>query len=208
MAGLRDRKKQEARHRIITAAAALIAEQGLDVTTMEEIAATANVSVGTVYNYFGTKSALLLAGIQEDTDLMLEAGRAVLDDPDPDPLTAIKRLSHIYLDELTSWDRRLLREVMIAAVESMGGGELSAELARQDQRLIEQMAQLLAHYHDQGKLAQQVDPLEAVMVLFAVFALQLFMFLSFAPNQISDLHTQIDRQLELVFTGIAKANSE
>ena len=90
----------------------------------------------------------------------------------------------------------------------MGGGELSAELARQDQRLIEQMAQLLAHYHDQGKLAQQVDPLEAVMVLFAVFALQLFMFLSFAPNQISDLHTQIDRQLELVFTGIAKANSE
>ena len=96
MAGLRDRKKQEARHRIITAAAALIAEQGLDVTTMEEIAATANVSVGTVYNYFGTKSALLLAGIQEDTDLMLEAGRAVLDDPDPDPLTAIKRLSHIY----------------------------------------------------------------------------------------------------------------
>ena len=48
--GLRDRKKQEVRRRIIAAAADLFTTPGLDATTMEDIAAAADVSVATVYN--------------------------------------------------------------------------------------------------------------------------------------------------------------
>jgi AcrR family transcriptional regulator len=204
MAGLRDRKKREARHRIIIAAASLVAENGLDETTMEDIAGAADVSVGTVYNYFGTKSALLLAGVEEDTDRMIAAGQAVLDNPGPDPAEAARRLSHVYLDDLVSWDKRLLREVMVAAFERVDGRELTAELARQDERLIEQMASLLHHFHQDGMLGHGVEVMEAVMVLFSVFALQLFSFMNLEGAEVSHLYAQIGRQIELVFAGIGR----
>ena len=111
MTGLRERKKREIRHRMIETAARLFAERGIDATTMEEIAAAADVSVGTVYNYFGTKNRLLLAGIEEDTDAMIASGSAVVEAPGPDPIAATQRLLGAYLDHFTGWDRRLLREI-------------------------------------------------------------------------------------------------
>ena len=49
MTGLRDRKKQEVRQRIIAAAAALFAARGLDGTTMDEVAAAALEAVKAGY---------------------------------------------------------------------------------------------------------------------------------------------------------------
>ena len=150
MTGLRDRKKQEARRRIIEAAASLFASDGLDTTTMEGIAAAADVSVGTVYNYFGTKNALLLAGVAEDTELMVADGAAVLSRPGTNPVKAVQRLMGGYLDHLLSWEPAFLREVLAAALERSGGEALTAELAQMDQRLIEQLTALLTGFHDRG----------------------------------------------------------
>jgi AcrR family transcriptional regulator len=204
MTGLRDRKKRELRHRIIQAAATLITDQGLNETTMEEIAAASDVSVGTVYNYFGTKSALLLAGVEEETENMLAAGAATLASPGTDPEAAVKRLLRVYVDDFAAWDPRLLREVMGAAFQRIGGEDITSELAQLDQRLLEQMMTLLSHFHGKGQLADGVEVLEATMLLFSVFVLQIFMYMSLESFEISDLHEQVDRQIELVFTGINK----
>jgi AcrR family transcriptional regulator len=202
--GLRDRKKQQARHRIIRAAAELFAEKGMADTTMEEIAASSDVSVGTVYNYFGTKNALLLAGVEEETEKMISAGMATLAHPGDDPLAAVKRLIHVYLDDFSAWDPRLLREVMGAAFSQTGGEDLTSELAQLDQLLLEQMMVLLSHFHTQGKLAHGVQVHEATLLVFSAFFLQLFMFMSLEDFEISDLYEQVDRQIELAFAGIHK----
>ena len=57
--GLREAKKREVRRTIVTAAVALFEERGFEGTTMEEIAAAANVSRPTVFNYFSQKEAIL-----------------------------------------------------------------------------------------------------------------------------------------------------
>ncbi len=57
--GLREAKKREVRRTIVTAALALFEERGFEGTTMEEIAAAANVSRPTVFNYFSQKEAIL-----------------------------------------------------------------------------------------------------------------------------------------------------
>ncbi len=208
MTGLRDRKKQEQRHRIIQAAAALFAEQGLDSTTMDDIASAADVSVATVYNYFGTKGALLLAGVAEDTEAMVSAGQAVIDQPGPDVVAATQRLARIYLDDLTTWDRRLLREVLSAAYQRSGEPELTEELVRMDQRLIEQMMLLLSHFHAEGALADGVEVHEATTLVFSVFVLQLFMFMSLDDFTASDLYEQVDRQIQLAFAGINRESDQ
>ncbi|ATB34468.1 TetR family transcriptional regulator [Melittangium boletus DSM 14713] len=53
--------REEARATILDAAEQVLAEQGLASTRMEDIAARVGVSVGTLYNYFEDRQALLQA---------------------------------------------------------------------------------------------------------------------------------------------------
>lgn len=53
------RKKEETRRKIVDTAMALFKQQGVDATTMEQIAAEADIAKGTLYNYFPVKEAIL-----------------------------------------------------------------------------------------------------------------------------------------------------
>ncbi|HJN52439.1 MAG: TetR/AcrR family transcriptional regulator [Pseudomonadales bacterium] len=55
----RERKKQETRYRILAVAGELLASQGFESTTLDQIAESADVSKATFYNYFPNKDALL-----------------------------------------------------------------------------------------------------------------------------------------------------
>lgn len=54
-----ERKKEETKKKIIAAAMRLIKEQGLEATTMEQIARDADIAKGTLYNYFPVKEAII-----------------------------------------------------------------------------------------------------------------------------------------------------
>jgi AcrR family transcriptional regulator len=75
--GLRDRKKTRRRAEIIAAAKELFARQGIDSTTMADIAAAAEISAPTVFNYFGSKDGILIAMIDEGTSEARESDRAL-----------------------------------------------------------------------------------------------------------------------------------
>ncbi len=64
--GLRERKKLRTRANLISTAAELCQRQGYDNTTVEQIAAAAEVSPRTFSRYFPTKDAVVIA-IVEDT---------------------------------------------------------------------------------------------------------------------------------------------
>jgi len=60
MTDLRNKQKQKRKEAIIEAAKELIAEKGYRNTNIEEIAEKAEVGPATVYNYFNSKSGLVL----------------------------------------------------------------------------------------------------------------------------------------------------
>lgn len=63
--GLRERKKRETRRLLAEIATRMFAERGFDAVRVSEIAAKANVSDKTVFNYFPTKEDLILEGREE-----------------------------------------------------------------------------------------------------------------------------------------------
>ncbi|MEU5398653.1 TetR family transcriptional regulator [Streptomyces sp. NPDC005963] len=68
--GLRERKKVKTRLAIRKETYRLIAEQGYEATTVERIAAAADVSPSTVFRYFPTKEDIVLA---DEYDPVIEA---------------------------------------------------------------------------------------------------------------------------------------
>jgi AcrR family transcriptional regulator len=67
--GLRERKKRRTRATLIDAAIGLCDRQGFDGTTVDQIAAIADVSPRTFSRYFATKDAIALALIDEVLDI-------------------------------------------------------------------------------------------------------------------------------------------
>lgn len=76
--GLRERKKLQVRSAISDAAYELFAARGFDAVTVAEVAAAAETSVQTVFNYFPTKEDLLLNGRRIHDEAFL---RAIVDRP-------------------------------------------------------------------------------------------------------------------------------
>lgn len=63
--GLRERKKEQTRGRIVEVALNLCATQGFDATTIDQIAAAADVSPRTINRYFPTKEDIVLGLVDE-----------------------------------------------------------------------------------------------------------------------------------------------
>jgi AcrR family transcriptional regulator len=87
--GRRDRQKQERRDRMLDAARALFHERGYEVTAIADIAAYADVSVPTVFNYFGTKDGILLELITAEHDQWRARVKAMREEESGDPATRI-----------------------------------------------------------------------------------------------------------------------
>jgi AcrR family transcriptional regulator len=113
--GLRERKKLRTRQAIREAAHRLIDEQGYDNTTIEQIAAAAEVSPSTIFRYFPSKEHIVLR--EEDYAISgIEILRArPADEP---PLIALREavteMARTYYEEFNAeyrWRMELVRKV-------------------------------------------------------------------------------------------------
>ena len=73
--GLRERKKEQTRHRITEAAHRLFGERGFDEVTVAQVARAAEVAEATLFNYFPTKEDLFYSGLEAFGDRLIDAVR-------------------------------------------------------------------------------------------------------------------------------------
>ena len=71
--GLRARKRQQTRERLTRAAMALFRERGFEATTLDDIAAAADVSRRSFFHYFASKEDVVFAWQEELTAAMVAA---------------------------------------------------------------------------------------------------------------------------------------
>lgn len=204
MTGLRERKKQQTRDLIVTRAGELFGSSGFASTTIEDIAASCDVSVGTVYNYFGTKTALLLAHLEDEVTHMMRAGDGVLTAPPQNLAAAVTALLDIYITGFAGIDRELLREVF--ATGFAPSPDVLPELIRFDELLIGQLATLLVGFDDQ--LRPGTDRADAVALFYSVLGTQLIMYLSVGTMTARSLRRTVARQIRLACAGVCAREHE
>ncbi|AKR55601.1 TetR family transcriptional regulator [Devosia sp. H5989] len=143
--GLRERKKRQTRARIQQVALELFLSKGFEATTTEEIARAAEVSTGTLFNYFPTKETLvaddydpLFLGLLEDRPLdepvltslrlALRAGLATVMDQDKDSMVARARLARQVpaLRAAAALDHARSGEVLCTIIAQRTGGEAAS----------------------------------------------------------------------------------
>jgi AcrR family transcriptional regulator len=104
--GLRERKKRKTRWAIQEHALRLFAEQGYDATTVDQIAAAAEISPSTFFRYFKTKEDVV---IEDEYDELMVKGMAALA-PDVPPITALRQVMRAALEAMGHAEQAKLRE--------------------------------------------------------------------------------------------------
>jgi AcrR family transcriptional regulator len=109
--GLRERKKARTREAIIEAALDLFERQGYEATTVEDIAAAADVSPRTFFRYFETKLDVVMARNVEEGFDFETLGAALAD---VGPIEAVHQvIRHKLVTKLQASDDSVLRELRV-----------------------------------------------------------------------------------------------
>jgi AcrR family transcriptional regulator len=122
----RQRRSVQAVEAIFEATARLIESQGLEALTTARIAELAGYGIGTVYDYFPTKNAILVAMARQELDKTVAAVQRALRQADAEaPATATQRAIRAMTRGFGG--RRRLRGALLGTMIAQGH---SAELAR------------------------------------------------------------------------------
>ena len=141
----------ENRRQILAAAQRLFAEQGVDNTSMYEVARAAGVGQGTLYRRFAHKGELCQALIREDVEEFKERVGAAIGGARA-PSSALRRLEILIVEKIRLTERHM---PLLAAIDEAAAGPRRAEMFRGPFHtwLHTQIAGLLAEAVAQGEIA-------------------------------------------------------
>jgi AcrR family transcriptional regulator len=136
--GLRERKKAATAQKIIEEASEMFQEKGYENTRIEDVAARADLSAATFYNYFRSKADILLSSVSAETEIVLAEADHCIDQTYGSAADAFDALVETYFT--TSFTRTPRSLWRIAVSQSMldPGSEFSQRYVEMDNRLSKQ----------------------------------------------------------------------
>lgn len=162
---VKHRDPEQRRSQVTDALFSVIAEKGLEKTTVRDVAEAAGVSVGLVQSYFRTKADLLRFGIQVVYDRVEDhinqvairlPVRGILDD---------------VIDPLLPVDTQRTREFRVALAfwhAALHDPEMADTHREATRRLLDGFSEIFAGAQRAGELDPGVDPGQEAMILLAL----------------------------------------
>lgn len=204
-AGLRERQKTERRRRIEAAARAVFREKGYDVATTREIAARAEVSIGTLFAYAADKRELLTMVYRDELHELTETTFASV----PADAPVLEQLMHVLAPRYVYWSadpalaRHAVRETF-AALYPASGAAPDEEAAPPDQFLRVRLTALVAAAQRDGRILIGDDPELIARVVLDIYLSENRAWLAEAQPVLPEGLARLRAALELALRALLK----
>jgi AcrR family transcriptional regulator len=203
MSGLRARNKAHRQRRILDAATRLFRAQGYEATRIEAVAAEADVSVGTIYNYYQNKGDILVAIVSMEVDEVLAAGARILEAPPAHAVRAVDKLLMTYIDHsLVYLSKEMWRHAMAISTQQPTS-PFGRTYAALDRALARQTCALVDRLKADGKMRPDVDSRGVGELLFNNTNMMFIAFVKAEAMPLSSLRALIRRQNRTLLNAIA-----
>ncbi|MEM6889522.1 MAG: TetR/AcrR family transcriptional regulator [Pseudomonadota bacterium] len=207
MAGLREKQKADREKRILKAAVTKFGAQGYRSVRIEDLAEAAEVSVGTVYNYYHTKGDILIATVAMEVEEVLASGAEIVANPPAgvhDPLCTL--IFSYYDHSLEYLSKEMWRSAMALSIEAAAtpNGKRYTEL---DQWLAAQMTDMLVALQCRGDVRADVDPVALGKVIFNNLNQMFIEFVKDDAATLSDLRDDVAKQMRPISDLIASGKT-
>jgi AcrR family transcriptional regulator len=194
MAGLRERQKADRERRILEAATSRFRDVGYDAARIEDIAERAELSVGTLYNYYQNKGDILLAAVGMEVEEVLASGDAILTDPPADVAEALKRLINQYYDHsLVYLSKEMWRTAMAISIQQPET-PFSKRYTALDARLCAQVTTLIQRLQLKGVVVAGIDTYAVGCMFFNNLNMMFTEFVRDEAMPIEQLKQDVARQ--------------
>lgn len=200
--GLRDEKKRRRKDRVFKAALELFDRKGFAATTMKEIAENSELGVGTLYNYFPSKNALLI-GIMEKKmeEISLSNRRSIVAIflKEKDPKTIMENILGLVLHGFLLFSKQTWIEIFHAFFSTGHDLEQGMRLDMEGIRMLEQIIRIM---QNRGLVQSRFTAYSVALNLYSIMVVQLMIHIFLPGSSEEELHKAISAQLELIFDAI------
>lgn len=198
MTGLRARQKADRSRRILRAAVTLFREGGYRAARIEDLAGMAEVSPGTVYNYYGSKGDILIATVAMEVEEVLAAGAAIVADPPEGVHEAIDTLISVYYDHSLQYvSKEMWRTAMALSIEAPHTPN-GARYSDLDRALAAQVVALIVRLQNRGEVTTGLDAQALGEVLFNNLNAMFMEFVKDDDMALATLKTHVARHTGLL----------
>jgi AcrR family transcriptional regulator len=168
------KSQQKRRDAVLSAADRLFRSAGYDAARIEDIAEQSGVSLGTIYNYFGSKGGIMEALIAPMTTRMQARGDAIIANP---PARLADAVSALF--EAFRFDDDWKSLQMLQAFDT-GNSARDAHVARvhedYERFITDAFRRLLVGFAARGKLRHELDIDDAAFILYRVMLVHFFSY--------------------------------
>jgi AcrR family transcriptional regulator len=205
MAVFREEKKRRHRERVYKSALELFDSKGFSATTMKEISERAELAVGTLYNYFPSKNALLM-GIFEKKIEEIRLGPmrniAAVFRKESNPRVIVETIFRMAMDSFFILNKRNWNEAMSAFFSVRKDVEKGISLDMESIRMIEGIVRLM---QKRGLIEPRFSSYSIAFNFYSILAIQFMSYIFIPQTTKEDFFKGVSEQLELVFEGIRGA---
>ena len=164
----KEREKENRKESIIDAAQKVFFEKGLQLSTMDEIAETAELAKGTLYLYYHSKEDLYLAVMMRGLKIMYDMFRVVI----VRKLSVVKTMVELantytlFYEENKNYFR-MLHFFNTPQFHKQVSSEMMQSCDRFNQSLWEMVTEVISHGMVENKIRRDLDPIEIAIVLWS-----------------------------------------
>ena len=197
----REKAKSETRRIILETAYSLFEEVGYEKATMRTLATRAGVGIGTIFQHFRNKPALLVATFDEEMRPVIE--NAIKTIP---PKDLKKQLGHLIRHVFEFYARRMrLSRVLLKEIIFMQG-DGAHNIKALENEYIRKIAGIFQEAADRGEIRKSVNLPTAITAFWAYYTHTLIEGLNAPSFDINGQLKKIDSLVDQLFKGIGRAH--